>query len=261
MNIKAAVILILLMICAQSVRSDVTDGLVGWWKLDETSGNALDSSGSGNTGTPTGTTILTTGCKIRNCRSFNGSSDEVTMGNVLDFSTGDFSLSVWINPPNSNQAGYIIGKREAGSPYHQYSMFAGYINGAGGLVSSKKIGLFFYAGDGAANAQSMYTTNDVFDGQWHHVSATRSGLTIHIYVDGVDQPLTVVSNTMIVNVTNTGNLTMGRNNDIVYYNGKLDDVRVYNRALSSNEVMAIYQAGTPHVSVKGGGKISGMKVK
>lgn len=54
---------------------------------------------------------------------------------------------------------------------------------------------------------------------------------------------------------------MGGRGVVAPFPGLLDDVRIYSRALTQAEVSAIYLAGTPRLSVKGGGKISGMKQK
>jgi len=74
-------------------RTSLSDGLVGYWKMDEASGNVLDASGNGNTGTPTGTTVIAG--QYGNGRSFNGSSDYVSVGSSI-VPVDTFSISAWI---------------------------------------------------------------------------------------------------------------------------------------------------------------------
>ncbi len=99
----------LFLVLTLPARADVTDGLVGWWKFDESAGNAVDSSGQGNTGTSTGATILTTGCKRGNCRNFNGTSDYISVPYTnLNFERTDpFSFAAWVNFSNVQPAGGI----------------------------------------------------------------------------------------------------------------------------------------------------------
>ena len=78
--------------------ADINTGLVGWWKFNESSGNAIDSSGQGRTGTPTGTTIVS-GCKRGGCRRFDGVTDRVSIPTSATFaSESTVTIASWIYP-------------------------------------------------------------------------------------------------------------------------------------------------------------------
>ena len=81
------------------VNGSLTEGLVGWWKFDETDGNiAYDSSGNGNNGNLTNGPIWVTG-KISGALSFDGSDDFVDLGNSSNLAlTQNKSLSIWLKP-------------------------------------------------------------------------------------------------------------------------------------------------------------------
>ncbi len=243
MNIKVIVIFMLLMICTQSVRSDVTDGLVGWWKLDEAAGNAMDSSGSGNTGTPTGTTIVS-GCKRNNCRNFDGNTDLVSIGTAASLAPASISVVLWF--------------KASGAPADYDAPAGKAVNstwsaGAWGFFYQSSF-LKFWIQDYVNNIASKAYPSD---NNWHHLAGTWDGTTIKIYVDAVLGGNDVYSGAM----STGGDLQIGNITGTAArgWPGRIDDVRVYNRALSQNEISAIYLTGTPHVSVKGGGRISGMK--
>ncbi len=229
---------------------DPDTGLVGYWPFngpDIVGTTAYDRSSRGNNGTLTNGPTRAIG-KIGQGISFDGTDDYVTMGNAADIGASDASISVWIKLPNSNQAGYIVGKRRDGPSYEQYAVTVGYVNSGGSFVSNKKIGLFFTNDGGlnTTNTQSYYTTNDVADGNWHHAVVVRqNGTTPKIYIDGISMSLTAVfANTNNVNTSNSSALVVGSSGaGSCYATGILDEPRIYNRALTQAEIIALYNAG------------------
>jgi hypothetical protein len=210
------------------------NGLVGYWKFDENTGtSAADLSGTNG---PTWTTG-----KYGKALNYNGVNQYVNMGNVLDFSTDDITFGAWINPANINQTKMFIGKRQSSGPYKQYQLMVGSPESTGNVTDSKKIAVVFYAGDAFSNSQCYRTVNDVIDGNWHFVLATRRGATVQIYVDGVIAALTTVVAGPVANVSNPADFNVGFNNSASYFDGKIDEARVYNRVLSAGEIAALYQ--------------------
>jgi hypothetical protein len=182
---------------------------VGYWKFDENTGtSAADLSGNGYTGTLTNGPTWTTG-KYGKALNYNGVNQYVNMGNVL--------------------------------AYKQYQLMVGSPESTGNVTDSKKIAVVFYAGDAFSNSQCYRTVNDVIDGNWHFVLATRRGATVQIYVDGVIAALTTVVAGPVANVSNPADFNVGFNNSASYFDGKIDEARVYNRVLSAGEIAALYQ--------------------
>ncbi|OGZ04884.1 MAG: hypothetical protein A2845_00070 [Candidatus Lloydbacteria bacterium RIFCSPHIGHO2_01_FULL_49_22] len=235
-------------------RDELTSsGLVGEWTFDgkDMTPNVRDVSGQGNHGglqnqNPTTTTIG----KIGQGLSFDGVDDYVSVANnaSLNIGTSDVTFSAWIKPANTTAIRGIIIKRNTASPYQQYDFTTGYVNSSGSFVASKKIGCFLYSGGllNTTNAQSAYTTNDVADGNWHFVQCVRqNGSSLMMYVDGVSVPVTYVFNgTTNVNPDSTAPVYIGAlAASSSFFDGPIDDVRIYNRALSADEIQRLYLMG------------------
>ena len=210
----------------------INDGLVGYWKFDETSSGAtvVDSSGFGNNGTPVGgapfpsTSVPTVQFTDPRSLSFDAVDDYVSVGNVpsLDI-PGNVTLSVWINW-NGNVNGFdtIVANRLGFGSNYQLLLYGGNLSyyGAGG----------FYV--------STYTPPI---GVWTHLTAIVNGTTLSLYANGTQVYTTPCSPSGLV----TGSLFAigGDTQDIFaseYFGGNIDDVRIYNRALSTAEVTRLY---------------------
>lgn len=224
---------------AVALKTATDTGLVGYWSFDEGSGTkAEDFSPDGtNTGTLTNSPTWVDG-KVGKALSFDGTNQYVTMGNTNDISTGDFTIAFWMNPDNVSQMRHMVSKRENGGYYRQYQVSTGYVQN-GFPVNGKQVSFFGHDG---SNHQSIRTTNDVIDGAWHHVTVTRTSSGILIYIDGVSVSVTIEhAGISSENFTNSANFNIGYDNGSNYYKGLLDEVRVYNRALSGTEITNLYQ--------------------
>lgn len=202
--------------------ADITTGLVGWWKFDEGTGaTTIDSSGSGNTGTLTNSPTWTSG-KTKNALSFDG-SNYVTMGNVLNL-TAQITVSVWVNA--SSWAGnwpMIVAK----------DVNVAYLLMQNDDVGGSKMG-FRIGAAGAPNTANGST--DLNINQWYHVAGTYDGTTIKIYVNGILDGSQARAGSI---PTSANALQIGGYGGLVF-TGKIDDVRIYNRALSAQEIYTLY---------------------
>ncbi|MFH1193653.1 MAG: LamG domain-containing protein [bacterium] len=215
-------------------RADVTSGLVGHWTMDESdiSGTTVyDKSGQGNNGTMTGT--ANAAGQINQARSFNGTSDfiDVGHGSSLDI-TQAISICGWFYM-RGGAAGDWISKRPGGTVYGLYGStsltMVLSVNGAW----DTNMGTITIGGNTWAHACFTYD------------SATRTGIRYKNGAhDGTDVVLSGKASYTIDSYSNTS-VGMGTNN--YYMNGALDDVRIYDRALSSAEVTQLYNyTGTVH---------------
>ena len=208
----------------------ITSGLVGEWSFngpDMNSTTALDASGNANHGTLGGTNkpTLTVG-KVGQGLLFNSSSVTVPNASSLNI-TGGLTVSAWINP-SSLGGGYqtVLSKRGPGNTT-DYELSLDTTTGA----------LIFY--DGTIYLSSYIPTIN----KWTHVTVTvdPSG-NLTIYANGVS----VYTNTGVSLSANTASLFIGvggGNGSGQFFKGKLDEVRVYNRALSAVEAQELYLMG------------------
>ena len=207
-------------------------GLVGYWKFDEGNGaSTTDSSGNGNTGSWNGTgSHWTTGKVGSYAGSFDGSTDNVTL-TTINVSSTNVSMFTWVYLSSASLAGTLL--HIGGLPG---------VDGFGLGVGNTTAGnsgnhlILTLVGVGHNNSGANIGTG------WHFVGMTRDTTTWRFYVDGAQAGSTFIGNP---NAYSNG-ATFGSNGspseDYYFNNGYLDDVRIYNRALSAAEIMALYNA-------------------
>lgn len=219
------------------------NGLVGYWSFDEGSGTkAGDASGNSSTGTLTNGPTWTTGVR-GNALTFDGANDYVDMGDVADMGTSGFTLSVWFKTttPSAPSAAYgLIGKSAYADQLGRYGIF---------IYRGNLAALF--DGNGAA-VEAATSETPYIDGRWHLATVTylRSG-NMTLYVDGVSKSTRNISADSGTNMQNANKFYIGVYQDAggttpragTYFNGSVDEVRVFSRALSSGEVTSLYRLG------------------
>jgi hypothetical protein len=226
----------------------LTDGLVGWWKMDEASwGSVLDSSGVGNTGAANGGATVGTG-KFGNGGSFDGSDDYVFAGSspTYNFGTGGLSVSSWVYVAGDANGNFpAIVEKSSGDFSNAPSNQKGFYLSAGYLISPAR-NIVWGIGDGGGDDVVSYSiSNSDLQGRWHHLVGVAdpvgtANAKVSLYVDGVLVSSANRTRTNSIDET-TRNLYIGawsaynRN-----FNGKMDDLRIYKRALSPSEVSQLY---------------------
>ncbi|MFA5099135.1 MAG: LamG domain-containing protein, partial [Candidatus Paceibacterota bacterium] len=210
--------------------------LVGYWKFDEGSGTtAYDASGHNNNGTLTNGPTYTTGKVGSYALSFDGTDDWVNIGNgsIINFGTGNFSIVFYFKTANlggSNNNAFIGNKSTAGGANPGY-----HIN-----TNNGKIRVQLADGVDAPSFDGLLTIND----NNYHLCAiviNKSSLA-KIYIDNVlDNSLndTMLGNTNGEYLTSIG---AGAGGGWHRFSGVIDDIRIYNRALSAAEISALYNA-------------------
>jgi len=226
-------------IYSQSVPSYVpTNGLVGWWGFN---GNANDESGNGNHGTVNGSTLTTDRFGNQNgAYSFDGVNDFIQLPNNPSIAPQNISVSCWfkINSTTTNQT--LIRLRFSG-----YSITYNFTFQFGSIASDKLATNFFITG-GANYAQPF--SNVVNDNNWHNIVFTFDGLIYSVYIDG-NQTFSASnfgSGSLLYN--NSGNgYAIGRDGDNSnwYFGGLFDDLGIWNRALTQQEITNLYNAQSP----------------
>jgi microcystin-dependent protein len=241
-------------VIGQSVPSYVpTNGLVGWWGFN---GNAQDASGNGNHGTVNGATLTTDRFGNQNgAYSFDGVSNSISIPHSNSIAiTGNVSISVW-KKSNGNTGNYetFVNKR-GGNGEWNYSLSASHYFGGGGCpqeVNKYASGRRNYGGSQYEIKYTDYlVSNDL--NIWTNVIVSIDTDTVKFYVNG-----NLVGNSCFGNIFTIPSidiqapLTFGSCNCGLaeWFHGKLDDIGIWNRALSPQEITELYNAQSCQVNV------------
>jgi hypothetical protein len=209
--------------CNQDPGKCITKGLIGYWNFSEGNGvTAYDGSGNNNTGTLTNGPQWTTG-KVGSALEFDGANDYVDIADnsTVDLSTS-FTLTAWVNPDSTDGNRAIIRKDSAYVLYY----------------SSE---LDFYNWSDGTRLSCSKTKAPA--GQWSYITAVWDGSKKYIYVNGVE---CVKESSVNFNI-NSADLSIGSQTDGAgqFFDGFIDEVRIYNRALSVEEIRYHYNKGGP----------------
>ena len=232
--------------------------LVAWWPGD---GNTLDYQGDSNGTLQNGATFAPG--KVAEAFAFNGVNQFVQTSNAsnLNFDrTNSFSMDAWIRTSETTHNGFIASKQQNSFPFRGYVLIVDNGEGPACVVSNPPApgaGQLAAALEGAVSnacpadhAIAIHGTTHLNDGQWHHVAMTYDGSSsaagLKLYVDGaLETTLVEQDNLGTASILNSVPFTIGsRENGGVPFNGDIDEVEVFNRALSAAEIQAIFNAGS-----------------
>jgi hypothetical protein len=202
---------------------------VGKWTFNKGSGgNASDMTGNDNTGLIMNGTNWVNG-RVGKALNFDGTNDWVDCGNdnSLTVGGGDFTISAWINFPGAMAGlGDLVGKRNkitsVGWVWHVTPTVTRLWTSSYGGVD------YFY--------------NFEYN-QWYHLVMVRdkSNALVHYYING-EKKISVTGTS--ADVSNTGKLAIGRlsEDDYQYFKGKIDELSIYKRMKTSDEILSDYQS-------------------
>ncbi len=213
-----------------------TNGLTGYWKLDELSGSqSTDSSGNGTVGALVNNPTWTSG-KVNGSLSFDGVDDYVNLGDSSVLESTSFTVSAWVKRSgNQNDWVKILNKgRGDAAPYASYKME---------FNSSSDTVVNFHVGFTDGTAAIVQNQTPLADNVWTLLTGTFDGTTLRMYVNGTLESTNVIGS-KTVNF-DTVPLTLGGYAGWGYFKGNVDEVRLYNRALSDSEVSSIYLSDIP----------------
>jgi hypothetical protein len=205
-----------------------TNGLVGWWPFN---GNANDESGNGNNGTVNGATLTADrNGTFNSSYYFIGQNNFVSiLANGLPQGNNSRSLNTWFKYKGSNA---MLNQQ--------------HLIGYGPIINNQRIALLFWpnfsnhlAVVGQANDFDESTFN--MDTLWHMCTITYDSQIVKLYVDGAQVSQAVknyntTGNTLFIGYNGNPNHESGE-----YFSGSLDDIAIWNRALTEAEILALYE--------------------
>lgn len=211
------------------VRAQVPTGPLAHWKLDETGSNtvAADDSGNGHSGT-----VLDpawSAGKIGGALTFDG-ANQVRVVGAPALEPASYAVSAWVKYTQTDVSG--------GDVLSMGDNFGLRVQPDGAVKT------YFYGGPTAGYRVAQSTTVNTKDGQWHHILGQYANGLLQVYVDGIKRDEKAFSDPIVYGLG--ADLYLGRhgngggNHD---FNGSLDQVRLYDRALSSSEIAALVAEG------------------
>ena len=211
-----------------------TSNLIGWWPF---SGNANDTSGNSNNGSVTGATLTTDRFgTINSCYSFTGTTNKISISNQF-FNNGwtNYSISMWFNPSLNSLNGCLFNTVPHDGIGIAYSNYGTNKKLYHNKNSNTSVHLWNILNQDPFNYPSFEFNN------WYNIMIIKTNTTYQYYVNGT---LDKTINSTILPLSNICGLVFG--NIAPGYiaeplNGKLDDIGIWDRALTQTEITALYK--------------------
>jgi len=206
-----------------------SDGLVAWYPFN---GNANDESGNGNDGVVNGATLsLDRFGDEESAYLFDGQNDYITLGNLDPIDNGvqqEISISLWLTLTNHNEEFYnsvIIGDE---------------VNSNNGVILQTNVdqGLTSYGG-----GEPYFGCNcSIYLNTWHHILYVQNSEGVTIFLDGQEYFMMSYLNSETNEIWKVGAFIQSNNR---FFSGIIDNIAIWNRALSEEEIQSIYLAEAP----------------
>jgi len=217
--------------------------LVGQWLFDDGGGDvARDTSGNENDGQVNNADWVAG--QFGGALEFAGGASNVEIQHAEELSVQEFTLMAWMNVPDFTGAWQTIMTQNTGGPTRNYGLF---INDGSGLIHYSFT---------SANAWSSHNaSSNVVDGEWRHIAATYDFETFFCYVDGEVDGQTAVG---LEPDTADSVITIGSWVGGGWIQGAIDEVALFNHALTQDEIQGFMERGLSVQAVEAGGKLSSM---
>lgn len=204
------------------------ENLIGWWKLDETEGTlASDSSGFGNHGVlgGAGATFSDNNVigRMGGGLNFDTKNNYIDVTGMVGLSSQQITVSCWANVTENQNWNRFVNHEWVGDGWLLYA-------GSDGAVR-------FGVGQGGGQNNAITPNNTIVLNHWFFVVGTYDGADVKVYFNG-----SLMDTTALVGATldNDGNVDFSKSSSI---NGMMDDIRIYNRALTQEEILHLYREG------------------
>ncbi len=216
---------------ASKIAQNQCGGALLCWRLDEGTGSVVqDSSGSVYSGNLTNGPSWTLG-RFGNALSFDGINDYVDFGDIDSLETGSITISLWIKPAYFNSSGYNEAlRKESSGGFHI------------GCSSCGGGGSWYMGFKNSTGTDTYIQISHLMTplNQWTHIALSIDGATIRAFINGnLNASATLVGGSR---GTGSNRIYLGGYGPTLprTFNGTIDDVRFYDRALTSQEISNIY---------------------
>jgi len=200
---------------------------------------AYDFSRNGNNGTATGATWSSSG-KFSGAFTYDGTNDFINVsipsGSTLDIDSNPMTIAAWIKPNTVSAQQAVIARGKSDGVAAGNDGYGLWINSSGKI----NVGSF---GGGNFDGNSVLPANT-----WYHVAVIINGASSALYINGLDNTPTshavnVVASSQPLKIGASRNLTDTA--DMRFFNGSIDELAIWNRSLSSQEIQSLYSSGSP----------------
>ena len=215
-------------------------GLVAQWHMDEGSGSSInDSSSNTNDGTMTGAswvgadggrwyTSTTAGFSTGDSLNFDGTDDYVTIADSASLDVTNITIALWVNVDRVDITQHFVSKWVISTNDRSYALY----------MNADTV-QFETSFNGSAS-DILSSTVVLSSGTWYHLAATFNGTVKRIYINGTERGNKSVTGNLYISIAS---LTIGTINTSLgnHVDGLMDEVSIYNTALSADEVKALSQ--------------------
>lgn len=212
----------------------VADNPISYWRLGETSGTVAQDEQSANPGTYAGGfTRGVPGVLPGNTAThLDGASGRVALGAPASLRPNNFTVEAWFR--TSSSAGTQVVYR-----VRWYGMWL--------KVSGGRLEGVAYYGNLGTDYRSVYSPQFVNDGRWHHGVLTKDGASLALFVDGAAVASLPMTEATYYSPSNNTGVAIGRDGDFSgeYFSGDIDEVAVYNHALTASQVQGHFSLANP----------------
>ena len=225
--------------------SNLYSPLSAYWKLDEHSGatSVADASGNGNTGACSGTACPNMGVsgKVGMAASFNGTIDRITIPDSPSLRLNQFTIGLWVYP-RQMKSDYqtLVMKSDSSGSNRNYGLQI--------VPNSLRVRYSVWAGD-CATRFAANSTGQLALNSWNHVAFTYDGTVEKLYINGVLDSSNAAAAASLCQAAVPVNIGMDPT-AFVPFNGMLDDIQIYNQALSTVSVSNLFSSPAAYLKAR-----------
>ena len=215
-----------------TVTASLSDGLAHYWSFNEGTGTTAADSIGASTGTllsfdfnsVDGWAPGISGSGL----NFKGITDYVNLNNNGLVLTNNFSISAWINPRDAVDQGAII------------NIQLNYLTSGLAIIAMNN-GITVTGTTTAGSKGQFFSQGAIQNGSWYHIVVVYNNSTVTLYINGVNQGSVYWGGDIVMNPSVPSSIGYWN----YFFNGIIDEVKIYSRVLSSQDVLQLYQSLTP----------------